>query len=134
MGVYVYKTKPSHVATALIALDDGSQIETEIALYQYAYKPYSWDDAANVKMRFSSGVVACENAYARSSKPVPKFGLTIGSDNCIHERTPSLFTTAGSVDIFDDYVKYSAKVVKFLKLPKGISVIPDFNASVEEMA
>lgn len=128
MGVYVYKTKPSHIATALIALDDGSQIETEIALYQYAYKPYSWDDAANVKMRFSTGVVACENAYARSGKAVPKFGLTIASDGQVHESTPALFATDGSVDIFDDYVKYSAKVVKFLKLPKGIK-----NAPFEQM-
>ena len=122
MGVYVYKTKPSHVATALIALDDGSQIEAEIALYQYAYKPYNWDDNANIRMRFSSGVVACENAYARSSKAVPQYGLTIGDEGRVYENNPGLFTTGGSVDIFDDYVKYSAKVVKFLKLPKGIFI------------
>ena len=122
MGVYIYKTKPSHIAVAIVALSDDSQIETEIALYQYAYKPYRWGgDAANARMRFVSGVTACESAYERSGRSVPRYGLLIGEDGCVHEEMPRVFE-AGSVDIEDDYVTYSATVVKFLKLPRGIYI------------
>jgi len=122
MGVYIYKTKPSHVARAAVRLSDGTDVVTDIALYQYAYKPYHGFncDGDNARMRFRSGVVAAENAYNRSGRDVPQFGLLIGEDGRIYDRSPALFLTSGSVDIYDDYVKYDgAKVLEFLKLPKN---------------
>lgn len=124
MGVYVYKSKPSHVAKAR-ALVNGEPAIIEIALYQYAYKPYHWDNRLNQQMHFRSGAVACEQAWARSNRVMPKYGVN-ASDDAVQAASPAKplnpFHVSGAACVYDDLVRYDkdVQVLEWLELPKGL--------------
>ena len=128
MGVYVYCTKPSHVATAVVEID-GVRSETEVALYRYAYKPTyaGWDaEKTNQRWRFRSGAAACASAYARSAKAVPSFGVFFDDEAAEvyaggRGDANGAFLTNGEPEVWDDGVNTVGRVVRWVKLPKGIS-------------
>lgn len=121
MGVYIYCTKPSHVATAIVEIE-GVETETEVALYRYAYKPsFSWHaEKWNAEMRFASGATACAAAYARSDKSVPPFGVNFDDERMEVEPKSGVFLTRRSVEVYDDEVKYVGRIVRWVRLPKGV--------------
>lgn len=128
MGTYVYKSKPSHIARAIVR--DGEVIsEVEIALYSYAYKPYmSWgsdNEARNRRMHFRSGAQACENAWKRTAREMPRLGVHInGDDLTVYLDTRRPFLTGGDPISYDDYEKYpaDAEIVRWVSLPDGVSM------------
>lgn len=113
MGVYVYVTKPSHVATAVVEIN-GVQSETEVALYRYAYKPSNWDEAFNARLRFRSGALACIAAYDRSPKAVPALGVNFDDEagTVYAPGTQGAFLTKGDPESWDDCAKYVGKIVR----------------------
>lgn len=133
MGVYIYVTKPSHVATAVVQYRDGTQTTEQVALYRYAYKPSNnlFDGRAfNQRMRFKSGAAACAAAWDRAGKSVPVRGVFFDADEmtvCAAGRKDAngVFATGGSPEVYDDYVKTDGcRVVRWLQLPKGITEAP----------
>jgi hypothetical protein len=121
MGVYLYKSKPSHVAKALVLEPDGTEAIREVALYEFAYKPYNWDIKANQRMHFRSGAVACEAAWARSKRELPKYGVNSSDGEVPNGAKPFL---APYPTCHDDFVKYDgAQVVRWLELPKGFRAV-----------
>jgi hypothetical protein len=125
MGAYIYVTKPSHVATAVVEID-GVRSETEVALYRYAFKPYHWDERLNARMRFSSGALACAAAYDRSGKAVPAYGVFFDDEAAevyAAGRTDAngCFLTHGAVEVVDDTRTSRGRVVRWVRLPKGVT-------------
>ena len=125
MGAYLYKTKPSEVAIALVRQGIGELVEMPIALYRYAYKPYHGWGRENARMHFRSGAQACENAY--QGKEVPALGICgVSDEGRISSEVKRPFQTKGQPCIMDDYVTYrqELEIVAWVKLPKGISLEP----------
>jgi hypothetical protein len=127
MGVYVYVTKPSHVATAIVDID-GVESETEVALYRFAYKPFLSfrNEHLNVEMAFRSGAVACAAAWARSGKQAPAYGVNFNDDAMQVYAAGRIdangtFLTKGQPEVFDDYATHRGRVVRWVRLPKGIT-------------
>jgi hypothetical protein len=128
MGVYVYCNKPSHIALAEVELADGTRKTAEVALYRYAYKPtHSWDgEKLNQRWRFSSGAASCASAWARSNKVMPLVGTFFNADAgevyaAGRSDANGLFTTGGSAEVYDDCTDNAGKVVRWVRLPKGIT-------------
>lgn len=124
MGVYIYKSRPSDVAKARVKLANGQQEVVEVALYEYAYKPYGgWhsDDAKlNRRMHVSSGAFACAGAWKRSGRKIPKYGILFG-DRTIYADAIHPFLTCGHATVHDDYVRRSdVEVLEWVELPKGV--------------
>lgn len=126
MGVYVYCTKPSHLATAEVELIDGSRAIVPVALYRYAYKPGGIGSYAfNQRQRFVSGALACAQAYDRSGKEVPALGTFFDAEAgevyaAGRNDANGVFKTGGSAEIVDDSTTQAGVIVRWVKLPKGI--------------
>jgi hypothetical protein len=127
MGAYVYVTKPSHVATAIVDID-GVESETEVALYHFAYKPFLSfrNERLNAEIAFRSGAVACIAAYARSDKAVPAYGVNFNEGKMQVYAAGRIdangaFLTNGRPDVLDDAAIYRGRVVRWVRLPRGIT-------------
>ena len=113
MGAYFYVTSPKLTAKARVLRADTTVEIIEIALYRYAYKPYSgWSDydrKMNRKMHMNSGAMACEGAYKRSAKSVPEFGICYDAEGATlypltgRDATRTPFRTRGLAGGLDDY-------------------------------
>lgn len=133
MGAYLYTTKPSATAKALIRYDDGREEVATVALYRYAYKPYrSFDTRAeNHRMHVRSGAMANENAYRRAGREVPALGTYYTAEkgekptvyNAAQRGANGLFQTRGLVSGEDDhsFTNYVGRVIRWLELPKGVT-------------
>ena len=137
MGAYYYITSPKMTAQARVQWADGREETITLALYRYAYKPYSdWGDGRkwNNRMHFKSGAAACEAAYQRSAQGVPAWGIAYDEEKRElyalrgPNRADKPFRTKGHAGGLDDYdfcnYEGAPVILEYIELPKGFSVKP----------
>ena len=126
MGAYVYSPSratsppPSSRSTACAARPRSRSTATPTSRLK------GWDDVSNARWRFRSGAAACASAYARSNKAVPSFGVFFDDEKAEvyaagRGDANGAFLTQGEPEVWDDDVKHVGRVVRWVKLPKGVT-------------
>jgi hypothetical protein len=69
MGVYVYKTKPTAVATVTVETPDGRRERMDVQVYEFAFKCYRYDEDARTWTKVCG---PSERAFERrGTRPLP---------------------------------------------------------------